>query len=350
MSYSGALGGAERILLDVLPSAGDRALLACPPGLLADGARAAGAAVEPIRSRSLELRRSLADRLAAPRSIVGLAREVGGVVRRRRPEIVVAWNMRTLLACAPALGRNTILIFAHNDLLPGPVIARLIRAAARRAHTVVCLSEAIAADLGTSKTVVVAPAGVDLNRFAPAAGASGYAVLSLGAIEPWKRPELALEVAARLPEITLRLAGEPIGAAGTALRDRLERRAAEPDLRGRVELCGRVEDPAAALRDAAALLHCAESEPYGLALVEALACGVPVVAPAAAGPLEIVGDAGALYSPRDAAGAAAALRRVLEPGERARLSAAARTRAVERFDVELTRDRWRELLAMAAAG
>ena len=68
----------------------------------------------------------------------------------------------------------------------------------------------------------------------------------------------------------------------------------------------------AALASAHVLLHCADAEPYGMALVEALAAGRPVVAPAAAGPLEIVADgAGRLYPPGDAQAAVEALRAVL---------------------------------------
>jgi glycosyltransferase involved in cell wall biosynthesis len=68
-------------------------------------------------------------------------------------------------------------------------------------------------------------------------------------------------------------------------------------------------------------------------LLEALACGRPVAAPAAAGPLEIVTDgAGRLYAPGDAAAGADAVRALLAE---APTSAAARARArAERFPVE----------------
>jgi phosphatidylinositol alpha 1,6-mannosyltransferase len=68
-----------------------------------------------------------------------------------------------------------------------------------------------------------------------------------------------------------------------------------------------------------------------MALLEGLACGRPVAAPAAGGPLEIVADgAGRLYAPGDAAAGAEAVRALLAgppPAE------AARARA-ERFPVE----------------
>jgi glycosyltransferase involved in cell wall biosynthesis len=348
VSYSSVLGGAERILLDVARGLEPSPTLACPPGPLAEAARATVPEVLALKPRPLALRDGLRGRTAAATAIAGLALEVRGAVRRMQPAIVVAWNMRALLACVPALTRAPVrprLVFAHNDLLPGPAIGRVVRAAAQRADLIVCLSEAIARDFGESGRVEVIRAGVDLARFSPRVEPAPDApVLVLGAIEPWKRPELALAIAARLPGLRLRVAGEPISRGGAALLARLERRAYEPDLRGRAELCGRIQDPATALRDAAALLHCADREPYGLALVEALACGLPVVAPAAGGPVEIVGAAGRLFPPGDAAAGAAALADVIDRSNRPRLSAAARRRAEEHFDLKRSRERWRELL------
>jgi glycosyltransferase involved in cell wall biosynthesis len=143
------------------------------------------------------------------------------------------------------------------------------------------------------------------------------------------------------------LAGAPLDRAGERLLAALKRRAEQPDLRSRVLLEGATRDPAEALPQAGCLLHCADREPFGLALVEALACGVPVVAPASAGPREIVDPScGLLYPPGDAARAAAALSDVLSsPARRAELSAGARARAERLFDRERTRMAYRELVA-----
>ena len=98
---------------------------------------------------------------------------------------------------------------------------------------------------------------------------------------------------------------------------------------------GRIDVPDE-LADAAMLLAPAPAEPFGLAVVEAMAAGVPVVAAAGGGHLETVGRvAGArTFPPGDAAAAATALRALCSDELRAELSAASRLLAAEAFTVE----------------
>ena len=356
VSYSGLLGGAERLLLDVAGGLPEPPLVACPPGPLAEAARARGLGVFELRERSLELRRSARDRLTAPARIAGQAAEVRALVSSARPEALVAWSMRAGLACAAA-ATPVPLLLQHNDLLPGPLVARAVRIATGRAELVVAVSSCVARDLDPDgrlgQRVRVVHPGVDLDRFRPGpAGAPDKPeVLLLGAIEPWKRPELALEAVAQaateLPGLRLRVVGAPIGPAGGRLLERLRERAARADLRDRVAFEGRLEDPQGALAAASALLHCADREPYGLVVTEALAAGLPVVAPAACGPAEIVEPGcGRLYSPGDARAAANALVEVLrDPVETARMGAAARAVAERRLDAREMRAHYAELLA-----
>jgi glycosyltransferase involved in cell wall biosynthesis len=167
----------------------------------------------------------------------------------------------------------------------------------------------------------------------------------LGALVQWKRTDLALEVASLLPELRLEIAGAPIPGDDPGFEQALRRRAAASDLRDRVTFLGAVADPRPALARAHCLLHCADAEPYGLALVEALASGRPVVAPAAAGPIEIAGDGGRLYPPGDARAAAHAIEAVLaDPDIRAR----ARARAEAHFSVEASAARLRAALTTIA--
>jgi len=350
VSYTSLLGGAERILLDHATALSGPVALACPDGPLADRARAAGIEVATLATRRVELRASVRDRIAMPLRIAGQARELRPIVARLRPRCMVASGMWALLSCTAGPRVSPPLVFQHNDLLPSPLVGRAVRAAARRADLVVALSQAIADDLdpdgrlGTAVEVV--RPGVDLGRFAPAPLPTTPTALFLGAIVHWKRPDLALETVAlaarELPELRLRIAGAPLGAAGAELLAALEQRAAQPDLAGRVDFLGPVDDVPAALAGATRLLHCADREPYGMALVEALASGRPVVAPAAGGPLEIVdASCGALYTPGDARAAATAL---VDAVRADRLGPAARARAETHFDVTASRARFAELV------
>jgi GT2 family glycosyltransferase/glycosyltransferase involved in cell wall biosynthesis len=323
-SYSGVLGGAERLLLDVAGGLAEPPELALPEGQLAEEARARGLGVFELRERSLVLRASNRDRVAAPLRLAGHAAELRALIGSSNPDAVIAWGMRTGLAMSAALaaGAPVPMMLQHHDLLPGPLVARAMRAAAARASLVVVSSECVARDLDPmgalgARLQVVRP-GVDLERFRPRGGSSttGGAerpctALVLGAVEAWKRPDLALEATAlavrELPGLRLRLIGEPIGPEGRDLMKSLRRRAEQPDLRGRVDLVGRVEDAEQELARADCLLHCADAEPYGLVVAEAMASGRPVVVPRACGPQEILQPGcGRSYDPGNASAARAA--------------------------------------------
>jgi glycosyltransferase involved in cell wall biosynthesis/GT2 family glycosyltransferase len=348
ISYSGLVGGAERALIDVAPALEGERCLACPEGQLADAARLAGIRVLPLADRPLELRGSL---VRAALRLLGFRREVRALARDLDPSLVVASGMRPALALllpAPA----PPVVFAHHDLLPGRVLGALVRAAAARAALVVVPSRTVADDLGRA-AVVVHP-GVDVDRFPVAEPTQPPHAVLLGALVDWKRPELALAALAlarrERRDLRLRVVGAPVGDGGQELAARLHERAARPDLAGAVEFVGAVEDPARELTDATVLLHCAPREPYGLAVVEALAAGRPVVAPAAGGPIEIVDDSCALlYPPGDAAAAARALVEVVsEPARAAAMGRAGRARARERFGVARARERFAALVGPLA--
>jgi glycosyltransferase involved in cell wall biosynthesis len=97
----------------------------------------------------------------------------------------------------------------------------------------------------------------------------------------------------------------------------------------RVRLLGRLDrDRLVRVFQAATLfVYPSLYEGFGLPAAEALACGVPVAASSSSSLPEVVGDAGLLFDPGDAAACAAAIRRLLaEPALRAELGA----RGVER--------------------
>ena len=82
-------------------------------------------------------------------------------------------------------------------------------------------------------------------------------------------------------------------------------------------------------------LSASQTESFGLSMLEAMSCGVPCVSTAVGGVKEVLGDTG-LLTPFAApeAMAEAALRVLNDPAEHARLSQAARSRAVEEFNAD----------------
>jgi glycosyltransferase involved in cell wall biosynthesis len=347
VSAAGVLGGAERVLLDWLRALPADTALAAPEGALLDAARterpsaaadtSAGGAARPsaalttlpLADRPLRRRGRSA---AAARDLAALGREVSALVAGRRPDVVVLSGLRPLLATAPVPLAGARRLALLHDLPPAaPGAARLTAAACRRADAIVATSGAIArgadpAGRRLGVTTVIHP-GVDLGHWAgppPPAGGPPRALV-LGALVPWKRVDLALEIAARVAGLELELAGEPLPGDPPEHAQALRERAVAADLRDRVRFLGALADPRPALARAHLLLHCADAEPYGLAIVEALAAGRPVAAPAAGGPLEILTPAcGRLYPPGDAAAGAAAVTELLAD---AGAPAAARERA-----------------------
>jgi glycosyltransferase involved in cell wall biosynthesis/GT2 family glycosyltransferase len=326
VSYSGALGGAERVLLEFASALeGEEICLACPDGALAEAATAAGLRWLPLRARPLEVRGATSDRALSLARLLAHATEVRRLARDLDPALVIACGMRPALGVLLA-GRQVgaPVVFQHGDMLPGRWIGRAVRAAAARADLVVVPSRAVAEDLGRDVCPLVIYPGVDIERFdAAASPVQPPEVLVLGALVEWKRIDVALEALAvarqARPELRLRVVGGPLGRSGDAVMSRLRARASRPDLVGAVEFAGQVSDVDSALVRASCLIHCAEREPFGLAVAEALACGRPAVVPDAGGPAEIVDEGcGVRYPPGDGDAAGRALLDVLSDRERAR--------------------------------
>jgi glycosyltransferase involved in cell wall biosynthesis len=146
---------------------------------------------------------------------------------------------------------------------------------------------------------------------------------TLTALRAWREADLVKE------GWSLRIYGDG------AQRASLESFAASERLEG-VSFGGWTSDVAGALARAGMFLATAPAEPLGLAVLDAMAAGVPVVAAAAGGHLETAGQItdAPLFTPGDPRSAAAALRSLLDEAERARLSRAGRELVHERFTLD----------------
>jgi glycosyltransferase involved in cell wall biosynthesis len=195
---------------------------------------------------------------------------------------------------------------------------------------------ALGADPGR---ISVVPCGVDLDLFRPVGPIDpprrGRArLVSLGRLVERKGVEDAIRALGELPDAELIVAGGPDREAldGDPEARRLQAVAREVGVAGRVELAGRVgrDQVPALLRSADAAVCVPWYEPFGIVPLEAMACGVPVVASAVGGMLDTVidGGTGLLVPPRRPDRLAAALRDLLDaPGLRTRMGAAGLRRA-----------------------
>ncbi|WP_037370963.1 glycosyltransferase [Amycolatopsis orientalis] len=190
--------------------------------------------------------------------------------------------------------------------------------------------------------ISVVPCGVDLGRFGtggPAAPRTApKRLVSVGRLVPRKGFDLAIAALARVPETELVIAGGP--ASGALSRDpeaqRLRRLAERFRVADRVHLAGQVSraEMPALLRSADAVLCTPWYEPFGIVPLEAMACGVPVVAAAVGGLTDTVVDGitGRLVPPRDPSRLATRLRALLdEPAELEALGTAGQERVRARY-------------------
>jgi glycosyltransferase involved in cell wall biosynthesis len=202
----------------------------------------------------------------------------------------------------------------------------------------------IAQTFGVPRTHIrVIPCGVDTSRFRPGEHRPELPhIVCVARLVPVKNLRLLLETCACLRarglDFRCVLIGEgPCREDLLALRTRL-------DLEGIVEMAGAAEQGEVCTwwQRATVALLTSEREGMPVCLMEAASCGVPAVATAVGGVPELVEDGvtGLLAPAGDAQALADCLERVLrDPSLAARLGAAARRHAEERFDVRQQVDR-----------
>jgi teichuronic acid biosynthesis glycosyltransferase TuaC len=199
---------------------------------------------------------------------------------------------------------------------------RLIMWAARRAAAVVAVSQALRRsleELGVDRAkICVLRNGVDLDVFRPLdrdaerarLGVGGRLLLSVGNLVELKGNEFAIGSLKSLPEATLFLIGDGPD------RCRLESIARKTGVAERVRFIGAVvqTDLPRYYSAADALVLASSREGWPNVLLEAMACGTPVVAARIGGTPEVVTSpaAGVLFEPRTAEALGRAIRELLE--------------------------------------
>src|SRR3954447_20473743 len=266
--------------------------------------------------------------------------------RRFKPDVVYAHFLVPSGLLAAVAGQAPLVATAHGRDVRnvGAIrgVATATKATVRHAAAVIAVSDYLRRELeakvpqAVGKTEVV-DSGVDLERLrVEPAPPDGPRFLCIGSLTERKNVVRLADAFARLGEGTLTFVGDG------PLRDRLAGRE-------RVELAGVVPHEELPARTAAAHVVCQPSliEPFGQAVLEAMACGRSVVATRTGGPPEFVPpEAGVLVDPLDVE----ALTHALRTAAALPCPNAAARAAAEEHDVRRQAEKVEAILEQAARG
>jgi glycosyltransferase involved in cell wall biosynthesis len=363
VNHTAQVSGGERSLLILLESIAGEAqvVVAAPRGPLWDAVQALGIETAEIRGTAGSMR---LHPLHTPRALGEMslaAAELSAIARRNRPDVVHANSIRGgIVAGLTPLHGAARVVHVRDCLPPGPATTATMRLIAARADVVIANSSYTArfvAQHAPRASISVVHNPVDMRRFDPAlvaradmrkrlgAGADGCVLLGVVAqLSPWKGQETAIEALRILRsegvDAQLLLIGSAkFTAQGTRFDNeayvrRLHALVARHALQDHVAWLGEREDVPDLVGALDVLLLPSQEEPFGRALIEAMALEVPVIATDVGGPPDILaqGREGYLLAPGQPELWAQGVRRILEsPDHGAAMGRAGRERVLDAF-------------------
>jgi glycosyltransferase involved in cell wall biosynthesis len=289
---------------------------------------------------------------ADARSTFALSR----LIREQRIDIVHAHVARDYVPAAVAvrLAGRAGLVLTRHVLFP---MSRFSRFFLRNVSRVIAVSSAVETNLLATfpqEKIVEIPNGISLERFAGARpdkdGADfrnaygipsdAKVVATVGELKPLKGQEdfvlAAAEIVKKVPEAYFLVIGKDNSRTGD-FRRRLRRLSKVLGIEERCKFLDWVEDTAPLLSALDVLVSASHSESFGLAILEGMASGKPVVATATAGAKELIQDrkSGLLADIKDPVSIANAVVRVLRDEAFAdSIGGEARKRAQSGFSIE----------------
>jgi glycosyltransferase involved in cell wall biosynthesis len=280
---------------------------------------------------------------ARPSTLVQMAR-FARWCRRERIAVVQTCDLyaNTFALPGAALAGVPVRIGSRRELNPDKSAGhiRLQRAAYRAATKVVANSQAaqkILEEEGlATASIAVVPNGIEPAAFAAPRGPRPIRhIICVANLRREKCHDTLIAAAqmlsAHVPDLRITLVG------GGPRRAELEALVRERGLDGIVTFLGHRDDVPALLAAADAYVLPSRSEAFPNGAIEAMAAGLPVVASAVGGLLDLVDDGrtGVLVRPEDPAALAQALDRLIaDPAHAAAMGAAARDEVLRRFGFE----------------
>lgn len=346
-------GGVERI---VAACAADRAL--CPGMSPQFAVCFDGRLAEEIDASGAQCARLGAVAVSRPWTVLRARRQLAAILRDQPGTVVICHSSWIFGLAAPVVrsARGRLLLWLH-DRVSGRSWPE--RWAGRTRPDLIIVNSRFTGESVPALyphagfAVLYAPVGADASghdraRLRASLGVDDRTpvVIVASRFEAWKGHRALVQALAQIPEPwQLWIAGRPQREDEAAYERHLRALVAASGVDGRVRFLGERRDVAACMR--AADIHCQPNtgpEPFGLAFVEALYAGLPVVTTALGGALEIITDACGLLVPAGDAGALTrALRGLVTDREaRLRLGASGPARARELCDPR------RQLAALAA--
>ena len=345
LSHSAELAGAEILMLRLLsePMFDDVKVLLFSHGELREKFAALGISASVIETKSLhDFRRngSAFSALSKIRPMVATAKSLSSHLRSG--DLLVASSQKAfVLGCLVKMFRKDVgpLIWWLHDILTkehfsSTNLRTVVLLSKLFASKVICTSEEVrsayeAAGGKRSKASVVEP-GIDLRIFTAEHETSRKrtkTAISLSRISPWKGQRNFLDALALLPDANGLIVGAPLFGEQDYFED-LKKHASSLGLDDRVTFMGHRDDVAEVLRSATVFVHVPDApEPFGQVVIEAMACGLPVVVSNEGAPGRICsGGGGILVPPNNPSRLAEAINKVMsKPDYRGELARKAKT-------------------------
>ncbi len=364
-NHTAQVSGAERVLLMILSRLDGsevQSIVVCPAqGPLPELAADCPAQVETVAGLEARFTWRIDLLLGYLKSSAGVISQLRRKVIEVKPDLIHANSIRSgLVATAATIGLPIAVVWHLHDLLPRHPLSTAIRCFAwlSRRTRMIAVSEAVAKNFrgGTplleSRISVILNA-IELDQFTPDHDAgrkfrtdlglseSEFVLGIVGQVTARKgHLELLLALAAVLveqPATILLIVGAPLFNRDKEYLEQLKRTAAELGIESEVRVLGARADVAQIMQALDLLVVNSSTEPFGLVVVEAMACGTTVLATATGGLAEIIehGRTGWLVPVGDEKALAAAIISLArQPELRAQLASEAKKTVANRFAVE----------------